>query len=182
VVHRDIKLDNILVNFKNQKLENVFRSPQEFTKYKQKANLLEDVNFVIGDLGFATELEQGAMTKTQCGTPLYMAPEVQFNQLYDATKVDVWSLGIIFYEMLTGFVPFNGMSKPDLKSKLEKGNYLLPKDVLLSLEGLSFLNQCLQYDPKNRLSIDELMQHNYLKPTFLSQSKHDETVRIQYKK
>ena len=100
-----------------------------------------------------------------------MAPEVQFNQLYDATKVDVWSLGIIFYEMLTGFVPFNGMSKPDLKSKLEKGNYLLPKDVLLSLEGLSFLNQCLQYDPKNRLSIDELMNHNYLKATFLSQSK-----------
>lgn len=68
-----------------------------------------------------------------------MAPEILNGREYDA-KVDVWSLGTVFYEMLTGFVPFMGKNQNDLKNNVEKGNYMLPKDVLLSLEGLSFLN------------------------------------------
>lgn len=96
-----------------------------------------------------------------CGTPLNMAPEILKGAKYDH-KVDVWSLGTVFYEMLTGFSPFTGMNKDDLKRNLEKGNYRFPKHLKLSLEGLDFLNNCLQYDPKLRMSWDELMKHSYL--------------------
>jgi serine/threonine protein kinase len=96
-----------------------------------------------------------------CGTPLNMAPEILKGEKYDH-KVDVWSLGTVFYEMLTGFTPFTGMNKADLKNNLQKGNYHFPKHIKLSLEGLDFLNCCLQHDPNQRMSWDELIKHNYL--------------------
>ena len=71
-----------------------------------------------------------------------MAPEILRGEEYD-NKVDVWSLGAMFYEMLTGFVPFTGINQQDLIRNLEKGNYMFPKAIKLSLEGLHFLNQCL---------------------------------------
>lgn len=96
-----------------------------------------------------------------CGTPLYMAPEILKGHPYNH-KVDVWSLGAVFYEMLTGFTPFTGRNKEDLKRNLEHGDYRLPKHIKMSLEGLDFLNCCLQHNPNNRLSWDQLMKHSYL--------------------
>jgi len=51
-----LKLDNIFIHFKNYKVEDVFRVPEQFKAYKENANLNEDINLVIGDLGFAREL------------------------------------------------------------------------------------------------------------------------------
>ena len=82
------------------------------------------------------------LTQTMCGTPVYMAPEILQGKPYDH-KVDVWSLGTVFYEMLTGFTPFTGRNKADLKNNLEVGNYRFPKNIKMSLEGLDFLNCCL---------------------------------------
>lgn len=90
-----------------------------------------------------------------------MAPEILKGHQYDS-KVDVWSLGTIFYEMLTGFTPFTGTSKDDLKKNLENGNYRLPKSIKISLEGLDFMNCCLQHNPNDRLSWEELLKHQYL--------------------
>lgn len=100
-----------------------------------------------------------------CGTPLYMAPEILHGRPYDH-KVDVWSLGAVFYEMLTGFTPFTGVNKADLKKNLEQGNYRFPKQIKMTLEGLDFLNCCLQHDPNDRLSWDELLKHNYFNYDF----------------
>ena len=116
---------------------------------------------IVADLGFAKQLEEGDVTNTMCGTPLNMAPEILKGAKY-SHKVDVWSLGTIFYEMLTGFTPFTGMNKADLKRNIEKGIYQFPKHIKLSLEGLDFLNCCLQYDPSKRLGWDDLLKHNYL--------------------
>jgi serine/threonine protein kinase len=71
-----------------------------------------------------------------------MAPEILNGKSYDS-QVDVWSLGVLFYEMLTGFVPFVGRNESDLTKNIEKGFYMIPKDVSLSIEGFSFLNECL---------------------------------------
>lgn len=90
-----------------------------------------------------------------------MAPEILNGQMY-TSKVDVWSLGTIFFEMLTGFQPFTGMNKDDLKRNLERGNYMFPKNIKLSLEGLDFMNCCMQHNPKERMSWEELMKHSYL--------------------
>jgi serine/threonine-protein kinase ULK/ATG1 len=87
-------------------------------------------------------LDENDLAKTQCGTPLYMAPEILRGEFY-GSKVDVWSLGTIFFEMLTGFSPFTGMNKEDLKNNLESGKWMFPKHIKLSLEGLDFLNCCL---------------------------------------
>ena len=90
-----------------------------------------------------------------------MAPEILKGMPYD-NKVDVWSLGTVFYEMLTGFTPFTGTSKEDLKKNLERGNYRLPKTIKMSLEGLDFMNCCLQHDPNERMSWNQLLKHQYL--------------------
>jgi len=71
-----------------------------------------------------------------------MAPEVLRGEHYDH-KADVWSVGCLFYEMLTGFMPFTGYNHQNLRENLLKGTYKIPKSVKLSLKGLSFLNSCL---------------------------------------
>ena len=111
-------------------------------KLKNLDIIREKIQVKIADLGFARELDIEDLTNTQCGTPLIMAPEVIHGKRYNH-KADVWSLGVVFFEMLTGFFPFNGSSKDDLKRNLLKGDYKLPKKIKLSLEGLDFLNCCL---------------------------------------
>lgn len=96
----------------------------------------------IADLGFARELGYEDLSKTMCGTPLVMAPEILNGKQYNH-KADVWSLGVVFFEMITGFTPFTGRDKKDLIQNLDKGVYKLPKKLKLSLQGLDFLNCCL---------------------------------------
>lgn len=71
-----------------------------------------------------------------------MAPEVLYGQMYNH-KADVWSLGCLFYEMLTGFSPFSGQNLKNLEENIAKGTYMFPKTLKLSLEGLSFIASCL---------------------------------------
>lgn len=162
VLHRDLKLANILVHFKNIAQEKVLEGGQQLKDFKKTTPLIGHVDVAIADLGFAKQLQQEQdLTQTMCGTPLYMAPEILKGQRYDH-KVDVWSLGAVFYEMLTGFTPFTGRNKEDLKRNLESGDYRFPKHIKMSLEGLDFLNCCLQHNPKDRMSWDDLMKHGYL--------------------
>ena len=90
-----------------------------------------------------------------------MAPEVLNGKRYNH-KADVWSLGIVYFEMLTGFTPFTGRDKTDLKNNLENGQYKLPKKLQLSLQGLDFLNCCLQFEQEKRMSWAELIKHPYI--------------------
>lgn len=144
----------------------VIAGGNDWKQYKKKASLIGHVDVVIADLGFAKEMKKDDdLTQTMCGTPVYMAPEILQGKPYDH-KVDVWSLGTVFYEMLTGFTPFTGRNKADLKNNLEVGNYRFPKNIKMSLEGLDFLNCCLQHDPAERLSWDALLSHPYLNYDF----------------
>ena len=115
----------------------------------------------IADLGFARKLRQDQLAATFLGTPLMMAPEILEKENYDHTA-DVWSLGCVFYEMMTGFPPFTGNNLSDLQNNIQTGIYFFPKSVKFSLQGLSFLNSCLQYDPSQRPSLNELMNHPYI--------------------
>ena len=81
-----------------------------------------------------------------------MAPEVHFTKKYDH-KADIWSIGCIFYQLLTGFYPFNvenGLYK--FYDDLNKGIYYIPMTIKLSYEGLNFLHQCLQFDSEKRIT------------------------------
>ena len=153
IIHRDLKLDNILLSFPS-------KIPKENREYSQ-------ATVKIIDFGLST---QKTFAMSNPGTPAYMDPIIlqKFNKsggikrfrLYDK-KADIWSLGAITYEMLTGQNIFQADDLDELISKVEKGNYYLKVDDL-SNEILSFLNCMLQYEPKNRLSAKDLALHQFL--------------------
>jgi serine/threonine protein kinase len=154
ILHRDIKLDNILVNF-------------ETLEDKTKRNMLKSHVKII-DFGFARHLNPAQLAYSVLGSPINMDPGIlrKLNKMehsneygYDQ-KADIWSLGTICYEMLIGKCTFDAESMRELVSKVEKGNYYLP--TTLSKEAVSFLNGMLQYDLKKRLSAEELYNHKFL--------------------
>jgi serine/threonine protein kinase len=154
ILHRDIKLDNILVNFDDEE----DRKNRNMMKAKVK----------IIDFGFARHLEPSQLAYSTLGSPINMDPGIlrKLNRMehskeygYDQ-KADIWSLGTICYEMLIGKNTFNAENMRELISKVERGNYFLPTTI--SKEAVSFLNGMLQYDLKKRLSADQLENHKFL--------------------
>lgn len=110
VVHRDLKPQNILLSH-GRKAASVH--PQ-------------DIKLKIADFGFARFLQDGVMAATLCGSPMYMAPEVIMSLQYDA-KADLWSLGTIVFQCLTGKAPFQAQTPQALKQFYEKNANLAPK-------------------------------------------------------
>ena len=158
ILHRDIKLDNILVNFDSD-------------EDKKKRNMLKAKVKII-DFGFARHLAPAQLAFSTLGSPINMDPGIlrKLNKMehskdygYDE-KADIWSLGTICYEMLIGKCTFDAESMRELVTKVEKGNYFLP--TTLSKEAVSFLNGMLQYDSKKRLSAEQLFNHNFLKKPY----------------
>ena len=84
-----------------------------------------------------------------------MAPEVMEGHDY-GYKVDVWSLGTLTYQLLTGKHPFNGRDMKDLKRNLDAGDYRIPSELNLSGEAISFLNDCLRSNCHERLSFTSI--------------------------
>ena len=157
IMHRDIKLENILVNFKTE-------------EDKNKLNLLSSDAKII-DFGLSKKLGTNEVAHTLVGSPINMDPRIlqKFNkpekikQLEGYNeKADIWSLGTICYEMLTDQKLFNVDNIEELISKIEKGNYAIPTNIQLSNEVISFLNCMLQYEGELRLSAEQLSQHEFL--------------------
>ena len=156
IIHRDLKLENILVNFDND-------------NDKASVNMLKAKIKVI-DFGFATHLGASNLRYSTLGSPINMDP-VLLNKLASKNgggsnligyneKADIWSLGTVCYELLIGQEVFNAQTMIDLIQKVEKGNYHVPTH--LSKEVVSFLNGMLQYSAKTRLSAEELSRHKFL--------------------
>ena len=169
VMHRDLKLPNILMNFPQLTMGEYTKDGFSTKQYVSKLNIVggksgqnsAPFEVKIADLGFARRLEHDSLAATRLGTPLVMAPEVLEGNKYDHSA-DVWSLGCIFYEMLTGFSPFTGTNQTNLLENIAKGDYKFPKTLKFSLQGLSFLNMCLQYNHESRPSLVELSTHPYI--------------------
>ena len=156
ILHRDLKLDNVLLHFNSEEDKNNF-------------NLLKAQVKII-DFGFARYLENDSLAQSVLGSPINMDPQIlakmrkiDNNQSfgYDQ-KADIWSLGTICYEMLIGAPPFDATSYEELVSKIQKGDYKIPNNLKLSKEAISFINGMLQHNPQKRLNIDQLANHNFL--------------------
>lgn len=156
ILHRDIKLENILVIFPTE----------EDKKYFNMLN----AKIKITDFGFARYLKKENLAKSVLGSPNTMDPKIlrKYAHLDNDTefgydkKVDIWSLGILTYELLIGCPPFEASSYEELLGKIEKGEYHIPHQITLSIEAISFLNGMLQYNPENRLDVFELSKQHFL--------------------
>lgn len=93
------------------------------------------------------------MTQTRCGTPLYMSPEVLENQHYDATT-DLWSTGVIFFEMLVGEVPYKGINEFDLLNNIKTKALSLPSNLIISSNSIMLMKGLLERDPNQRISLE----------------------------
>jgi serine/threonine protein kinase len=104
-------------------------------------------------MGLAKPLNSiNELTETHAGTPLFMAPEIIQDKKYDY-RVDIWSLGTLLFQILTGNSPFFSNNIKDLKSKINLGQYKIPSDIKLSYECIDFLDNCLRFDCNQRFDI-----------------------------
>ncbi|ETM46186.1 ULK/ULK protein kinase [Phytophthora nicotianae] len=131
LIHRDLKPQNLLL---------VEDSPTSALK--------------IADFGFARQLAATSMAETLCGSPLYMAPEILKFQKYDA-KADLWSVGTILFEMLTGRPPYGGANHVQLLANIERQPLRFPPTLQLSRPCRHLLVALLQRKPALRLGFAE---------------------------
>jgi serine/threonine protein kinase len=94
------------------------------------------------------------------GTPNYMAPECCRNKGSDS-KSDIWSLGCLLYQFFTGFPPFLGKSEYLIFLKSTEANYIFPKNIIDPIAE-DLIKKIIIIDPKKRLSINEILQHEFL--------------------
>ncbi|XP_026444404.1 serine/threonine-protein kinase ATG1c-like isoform X2 [Papaver somniferum] len=150
VIHRDLKPQNLLLTTNG-----------------------DQAVLKIADFGFARSLQPRGLAETLCGSPLYMAPEIMQFQKYDA-KADLWSVGVILYQLVIGKTPFTGNNQIQLLQNIMKSKELqFPTDIKeLSSDCTDLCRKLLRRDPVERLTFEEFFGH-----LFLSTHKCKESLR-----
>ena len=102
--------------------------------------------------------------KTIAGTPMYMAPEILNEVPYDS-KVDMWSLGVLLYVFMSGYMPFNASKRYDIYYNIQKGKYHFKHEEFdqCSDDVKNLIMKLLQVDPSLRLSANEALNHSWFK-------------------
>jgi len=155
IIHRDLKPQNILI-----------------TKKDGKPHLK------IADFGFAKEIEPEDMSATICGSPLYMAPQLLRMDRY-SPKADVWSLGVIMYEMITGNKPIEAQSQFELLNNMQTQKITIPG--FLSGNCKDLLKGVLRKEESRRLNLEEILLHPFFdaKEITIVPTKTQSSPRIQ---
>ncbi|KAJ3315409.1 hypothetical protein HDV04_002951 [Boothiomyces sp. JEL0838] len=147
--HRDLKLENIL--------------------------LTEHANIKLIDFGFTRGLDDNLL-ETYCGSSAYAAPEIINGQKYSGPEADIWSLGIILYTMVCGYLPFDEESDRETHKCISEMKYVIP-DFLqpgirkLKIATVDLISKILKKNPAERISINEILSHpwfNKVAPVIIS--------------
>ena len=135
ILHRDLKPQNIL--------------------------LTNEYNIKITDFGFAKQVDKNSLITTLCGSPMYMAPEIINKKDYDI-KSDLWSVGVILYEMIYGSVPFNVSNFLELIKNINNKDITFNhKKIKPTSECLELMKQLLIKDPKNRITWEAFFNNKW---------------------
>ncbi|XP_031677395.1 maternal embryonic leucine zipper kinase isoform X2 [Oncorhynchus kisutch] len=131
--HRDLKPENLLID--------------------------EDHNLKLIDFGLCAKPKGGLGYElmTCCGSPAYAAPELIQGKAYIGSEADVWSMGVLLFALLCGYLPFDDDNCMVLYRKITRGSYNNPH--WLSPGSILLLNQMMQVDPKHRVTIRQLLDH-----------------------
>ncbi|CAD7089213.1 unnamed protein product [Hermetia illucens] len=138
IIHRDLKAENLLLD--------------------------SELNIKIADFGFSNEFTPGSKLDTFCGSPPYAAPELFQGKKYDGPEVDVWSLGVILYTLVSGSLPFDGSTLRELRERVLRGKYRIPFYMSTDCENL--LRKFLVLNPAKRASLEVIMSDKWMNMGF----------------
>ncbi|XP_074751460.1 MAP/microtubule affinity-regulating kinase 4 isoform X5 [Athene noctua] len=134
IVHRDLKAENLLLD--------------------------ADANIKIADFGFSNEFTLGSKLDTFCGSPPYAAPELFQGKKYDGPEVDIWSLGVILYTLVSGSLPFDGHNLKELRERVLRGKYRVP--FYMSTDCENILRRFLVLNPAKRCTLEQIMKDKWI--------------------
>ncbi|XP_041131550.1 MAP/microtubule affinity-regulating kinase 3-like isoform X2 [Polyodon spathula] len=134
IVHRDLKAENLLLD--------------------------ADMNIKIADFGFSNKFTLGNKLDTFCGSPPYAAPELFQGKKYEGPEVDIWSLGVILYTLVSGSLPFDGQNLKELRERVLRGKYRIPFYMSTDCENL--LKRFLVLNPVKRGTLEQTMKDRWI--------------------
>jgi len=136
VAHRDIKPENLLLD--------------------------ENGNIKLSDFGLSNVLKPGRLFSTWCGSPVYTPPEVVLRQQYSGVSMDIWSLGVVLYVMVTGGMPWRLESNvvKNIEDLIE-GTYEIPDFLGVSEDCKDLIGLMLVADSSQRASLETIMNHKW---------------------
>ncbi|KAG0205629.1 hypothetical protein BGX28_002788 [Mortierella sp. GBA30] len=134
IVHRDLKLENILLDSQD--------------------------NIKLIDFGFTRECESKKLLESYCGSAAYTAPEIIVGKKYSGPEADIWSLGVILYTLLAGYLPFDDDNESIVQDKIVDLDYEMPSELFCT-DAQDLIRSILKEDPKERFSIDQILGHSW---------------------
>ena len=137
IIHRDIKPENVLLG--------------------------DGLIAKLTDFGWSNYMQEDEKRQTVCGTPIYLAPEIIKEEGHDE-KVDIWCIGVLLFELLTGSVPFLGNDIDTLKENILHLRIAWPKDI--NNDAKNLIKKILKLDPKTRISLEEMLKHPFFTKYF----------------
>ncbi|XP_068156919.1 serine/threonine-protein kinase par-1 [Drosophila tropicalis] len=136
IVHRDLKAENLLLDF--------------------------NMNIKIADFGFSNHFKPGELLATWCGSPPYAAPEVFEGKQYTGPEIDIWSLGVVLYVLVCGALPFDGSTLQSLRDRVLSGRFRIP--FFMSSECEHLIRRMLVLEPTRRYTIEQIKRHRWMCP------------------
>ena len=167
LIHRDVKPQNLLLNPSPLYYENEKPEIMPFSVDDDSLHPICGIKSLpmlkIADFGFARSLPSTSLAESLCGSPLYMAPEILRYEKYDA-KADLWSVGTVLYEMVTGKPPFRASNHVELLRRIEKGEDRIkfPDEVVVSDAMKKLIRSLLKRDPKERSSFPDFFSNEVI--------------------
>jgi serine/threonine protein kinase len=149
IIHRDIKPENVLLH--------------------------EDGKLKLTDFGWSNYIDGNVVRSTYCGTPVYLAPEM-IKEIGHDESLDIWCIGVLMFELLTGDIPFVGNNMNVLTENIIKTKISWPKDMNPHAKDL--IKKILKPDPKDRISLSDMLKHpfftnNVVNPTEFLLTPHE---------
>ena len=138
IAHRDIKSENILID--------------------QNTKRIKLIDFGLSNT--YGDKDEGILS-TSCGSPLYAPPEMLKGEIYKGNTVDIWSIGVVLYFMICGYLPFQDTDNDKLFKKIIKGKFNIPMHV--STQGRELLYKLMDVNPKKRINISQIKNHPWVR-------------------